>query len=494
MKQTLSALDRRLSSWLLPIAILAVWQLAVQVGLAPDRILPAPLKIVNTAIRLTLSGQLLADIAVSTSRALTGLLVGGGIGFALGLLNGMFLRSERYLDTTIQMVRTVPNLALVPLVILWFGIGDQARLFLIALGVFFPIYINTFHGVRQVDTGLIEMGRVYGLTTQQLFWQVILPGAMPSILLGLRVALGVMWLTLIVAETVAVDSGIGYLAQSAREFIRTDVMVFAVILYALLGKLADTLATLPAAGHHGGGCLMTTARGIPLVIHGLEKSFGPKPVLQGINLQVRSGEFIAIVGKSGCGKSTLLRLIAGLGQPDRGEVIVNGQRARSLNPAARIMFQDARLLPWKRVLDNVGLGVAGDWRGQAAEALAHVGLTDRADQWPLVLSGGERQRVALARALLTRPPLLLLDEPLGALDALTRIEMQQLVERLWQEDGFTALLITHDVEEAVALADRVVVIQQGKIALEVAVPLPRPRRHGSAEFAALKEQILNQVL
>jgi sulfonate transport system ATP-binding protein len=234
--------------------------------------------------------------------------------------------------------------------------------------------------------------------------------------------------------------------------------------------------------------------GTRVAIHGLEKSFGAKRVLQGINLTINPGEFLAIVGKSGCGKSTLLRLIAGLETPDRGEIVVDDQPVRKLHDGARIMFQDARLLPWKRVLDNVGLGVSGDWRRQAAEALAHVGLTDRADQWPRVLSGGERQRVALARALLTRPPLLLLDEPLGALDALTRIEMQQLVERLWLEDGFTALLITHDVEEAVALADRVVVIENGRIALEVPIPLSRPRRHGSAEFAALKEQILKRVL
>jgi sulfonate transport system permease protein len=234
--------DRHLVQWVVPVGILLTWQLLVQGGIVPERILPAPLAIVRAAVRLTLSGQILADIAISTQRALTGLLIGGGLGFALGLFNGMFLRGEQYLDTTIQMIRTIPNLALVPLVILWFGIGDQARLFLISVGVFFPMYINTFHGVRQVEPGLIEMGRVYGLSTRQLFWQVILPGAMPSILLGLRIALGVMWLTLIVAETIAVDSGIGYLAQSAREFIRTDVMVFAVILYALLGKLADTIA------------------------------------------------------------------------------------------------------------------------------------------------------------------------------------------------------------------------------------------------------------
>src|SRR5207253_1385402 len=145
---------------------------------------------------------------------------------------------EKFLDTTLQMLRTVPNLALVPLVIFWFGIGDGARLFLIAEGVLFTMYINTFHGIRQVDPGLIEMGRAYALSTRDLFWELILPGALPSILLGLRVALGVMWLTLIIAETIAADSGIGHMANQAREFMRTDVMVFAIILYALLGKLA----------------------------------------------------------------------------------------------------------------------------------------------------------------------------------------------------------------------------------------------------------------
>jgi sulfonate transport system permease protein len=234
--------ESNLVPWVLPLLILILWQVLVQNGVIPERILPQPIAIVEAAIRLATSGQLLSDVLISSQRALTGLLIGGGIGFVLGLVNGMTRRGERYFDTTVQMIRTVPNLALVPLVILWFGIGDSARLFLIALGVFFPIYINTFHGVRQVDPHLIEMGRVYGLSTRQLFWEVIFPGAMPAILLGLRIALGVMWLTLIVAETVAVDSGIGYMAQSAREFIRTDVMIFAVILYALLGKLADSTA------------------------------------------------------------------------------------------------------------------------------------------------------------------------------------------------------------------------------------------------------------
>lgn len=241
---------------------------------------------------------------------------------------------------------------------------------------------------------------------------------------------------------------------------------------------------------------MTTAsHGIPLALQNVEKHFSSKRVLHGINLEIGAGEFVAIVGKSGCGKSTLLRLIAGLDTPTGGQILVNGQPLQQLNQIARIMFQDARLLPWRRVLDNVDIGLKRkEWRIRAEEALDHVGLLDRRQEWPRVLSGGERQRVALARALLTRPPLLLLDEPLGALDALTRIEMQGLVERLWQEEGFTALLITHDVEEAVALADRVVVIQNGKIGLDESVRLSRPRRRGDPEFAAIKERILNKVL
>lgn len=235
-------------------------------------------------------------------------------------------------------------------------------------------------------------------------------------------------------------------------------------------------------------------RGAPLRLQEIEKHFGEKRVLQGINLQVAGGHFVAIVGKSGCGKSTLLRLVAGLDTPTSGDILVDGQPLHGLNRVARLMFQDARLLPWRRVIDNVGLGLKDDWRRRAEVALDHVGLLDRAKEWPRVLSGGERQRVALARALLTQPALLLLDEPLGALDALTRIEMQQLIERLWLEERFTALLITHDVEEAVALADRVVVIEKGRIALDITVPLHRPRQRGSAEFGAIKEHVLQRVM
>lgn len=237
-----------------------------------------------------------------------------------------------------------------------------------------------------------------------------------------------------------------------------------------------------------------TQNGLHLEAANVKKGFGSKGVLTGLDLTLDAGEFVAVVGKSGSGKSTLLRLIAGLDTPDSGAIAVNGARLSGYNPQARVMFQDSRLLPWKTILNNVGLGLSGRWQEDALRALDDVGLLDRANEFPSVLSGGEKQRVALARALIHRPPLLLLDEPLGALDALTRIEMQQLLENLWREHRFTALLITHDVEEAVVLADRVVLIEAGQITLDLPAALERPRNRGSAQFAALKAHILDRVM
>ncbi|GJD51401.1 Aliphatic sulfonates import ATP-binding protein SsuB [Methylobacterium crusticola] len=231
-----------------------------------------------------------------------------------------------------------------------------------------------------------------------------------------------------------------------------------------------------------------------ITVRGLSKAFGEKTVLSGLDLHVPAGQFVAIVGKSGCGKSTLLRLLVGLDRPSAGEVRV-GEGA----PVTRLMFQEPRLLPWARVGANVEVGLdpatpAAARTGLALEALREVGLADRAGEWPAVLSGGQKQRVALARALVSRPQLLALDEPLGALDALTRIEMQALVERVWQAQAFTGLLVTHDVAEAVALADRILVLEQGRVALDLMVDVPRPRRRGDPTLAALEGRILDSLL
>jgi sulfonate transport system ATP-binding protein len=238
------------------------------------------------------------------------------------------------------------------------------------------------------------------------------------------------------------------------------------------------------------------SRGLALTIRGLRKAFGDIEVLRGIDLHIPAGQFVAVVGRSGCGKSTLLRLIAGLETIDAGSISF-GEQARAGD--VRVMFQEPRLLPWARVLSNVEVGLGGDRaaadaKARAETALAEVGLDDKRAHWPAVLSGGQKQRVALARALVSHPRVLAFDEPLGALDALTRISMQRLLERVWRDQEFTAILVTHDVSEAVALADRVLVIEDGRIAHDIDVTIARPRRRGSADLAALEGSILHRLL
>jgi sulfonate transport system ATP-binding protein len=230
--------------------------------------------------------------------------------------------------------------------------------------------------------------------------------------------------------------------------------------------------------------------------HALTKEFGGRLVLHALDFRVEPGELVAVVGKSGCGKSTLLRLLCGLEKPSSGWVEVGDERLTGLSRHARLMFQDAALLPWKSVKANVALAAPrGSVRHQVAEdALRQVGLGDRAREWPSILSGGQRQRVALARALASNANLLFFDEPLGALDALTRLEMQALIERLWLERGFSAVLVTHDVEEAVTLADRILLMEGGRVTFETVVPLDRPRDRASTEFTAFKEAILGRIL
>ncbi|WP_343729689.1 ATP-binding cassette domain-containing protein [Duganella sp.] len=253
--------------------------------------------------------------------------------------------------------------------------------------------------------------------------------------------------------------------------------------------LFDTGA-LPREGATWTAAQPPRRQGVSLALDQVSKSFGSRQVLKDVQLALAPGEFVAIVGRSGCGKSTLLRAIAGLETAEQGTIAVG---KGSIAASIRIMFQEARLLPWKTVLENVAIGLPRSLNAAAA-TLATVGLAERANDWPSELSGGQRQRVALARALLHEPQLLLLDEPLGALDALTRIEMQQLIESLWLSRGFTAVLVTHDVQEAIALADRVVLIEEGRITLDLKVDLPRPRARGSAAFAALEQRLLSRIL
>jgi sulfonate transport system ATP-binding protein len=235
------------------------------------------------------------------------------------------------------------------------------------------------------------------------------------------------------------------------------------------------------------------AAGLAIGLSGVAKGFGERRVLQALDLHAAPGEFVVLIGRSGCGKSTILKLLAGLEAPDSGTITLGGAPPAPGAPAVRIMFQDGRLLPWRTVLQNVALGLPRADLARARQALDSVGLADRADEWPRVLSGGQKQRVALARALVVEPRLILLDEPLGALDALTRLDMQRLIETIWQRAGFTAVLVTHDVAEAALLADRILLIEGGQVAMDVRVDLPRPREPGAA-LAEIEAQVLGRLL
>lgn len=236
------ALGRHALPWLVPALLIAIWQLASGLGWINHRVLPAPLDVLKAGIELTLSGDIWAHLKISFWRVSVGFAIGGSLGLVLGLVSGLSRLGEGLFDTSLQMLRNIPPLALIPLVILWFGIDESAKVFLVTFGVLFPIYLNTCHGIRTIDPALLEMARSYGLKGFALFRHVLLPGALPSILVGVRYALGIAWIILIVAETISASSGIGYLAMNAREFLQTDVVVLAILLYALLGKAVDMLA------------------------------------------------------------------------------------------------------------------------------------------------------------------------------------------------------------------------------------------------------------
>lgn len=234
----------QLLSWLAPMTLVIVWEHLAQAGWLSPQVLPAPSKIIRTAVKLISSGSLLNDLGISLLRAVAGFAIGSAVGFTLGMLVGFSRIAAAVIDRSVQMIRAIPFLALLPLVIVWLGVGEAEKIFLVALGVTFPIYINTVLGIRQVDPKLLELGRIQGLSAFQLIQRIIFPGALPSILTGVRYALATAWLALVVAETIGAQSGIGFLAMDAREFLRTDVIVLTIVIYALIGIAADAIARI----------------------------------------------------------------------------------------------------------------------------------------------------------------------------------------------------------------------------------------------------------
>ncbi|HEX2688273.1 MAG TPA: ABC transporter permease subunit [Kofleriaceae bacterium] len=233
---------RIVGPWLGAVGLVLGWEALVRAGVLPARLMAAPSDVLAAAVRETLHGQLVTHLGVSALRAFGGLAIGTILGVVLGVATGLSRTLQLILDGPIQMLRAVPPLALVPLVILWFGLGETAKIFLVVVSVIFPVYLNTFHGVRSVDPQLIEMARVYEVRGLTLYREIVLPGALPSILVGFRYALGLCWLVLIIAETIGARQGLGYLAMTARDFMQMDVLLVTIVLWAVLGKLADVFA------------------------------------------------------------------------------------------------------------------------------------------------------------------------------------------------------------------------------------------------------------
>ncbi|API72156.1 MULTISPECIES: ABC transporter permease subunit [Leuconostoc] len=228
--------------FILPVLILVTWQVTTSINLIDDSLLPTPVAVINKCIELIQSGELQRNMSISLYRATSGLLIGGTLGLVFGGINGISLLAQRFFNSSIQMIRNIPHLALIPLVIIWLGIGENAKISLVAVGVFFPIYINTFHGIRSIDKSLIEMGSSYGLSRKKMLSKIIIPGALPSILMGFRYALGVMWTTLIVSETISSSSGIGYMETNAQQFLDMPTIFLSILIYAFLGKVSDWIA------------------------------------------------------------------------------------------------------------------------------------------------------------------------------------------------------------------------------------------------------------
>ncbi|WP_119327267.1 ABC transporter permease subunit [Companilactobacillus musae] len=228
--------------FLIPIIVILFWQVSSSLGWLSSSVLPSPMAVVQDGIKLTQSGELPKNLSISLYRATVGLLIGGGVGFILGFINGMSNTCRLLFDSSIQMFRNIPHLALIPLIILWLGINESAKISLVAIGTMFPVYINTFHGIRSVDPDLIEMGKSYELSRSQMFFKIIFPAALPQILVGIRYALGVMWTTLIVAETISASSGIGYMANNAEDFVDMETVILCIVVYAVLGKISDLVA------------------------------------------------------------------------------------------------------------------------------------------------------------------------------------------------------------------------------------------------------------
>lgn len=513
---------------LLPLLILLAWYLAAEARLFPPLLLPSPGRVFGAAAELLETGELVKHAAASLARVVSGFLISAATALLLAFLFYRRRRWEEGASIVLESLRVVPPLSLVPLLILWLGIGEAPKLAIVVLSSFFPVYLNALSSLRAVDARWREYARAFELTPGECLRHIHVPGALGGLLTGLRLGFGYAWRALIGSELIAAASGLGYLIEDASSMARTDVVFVGVLTIALLGILCDVLfqkgaeyfearmrrmkplkrvsSSVTSSTHPNASDASYAAKApeqdLPAVrIEMLGKTFpGGTAPFEALTDTFPAGRVTALLGRSGCGKTTLLKIVAGLSAPTAGAVRFErkaGSDASALRPAIGIVFQSPMLLDWKTVVENVEMGILhvpeAERRGRALAALDVVGLGDRADAYPEELSGGMAQRVGFARALARNPEVLLMDEPFGALDALTRTALQRRCRTILTERPMTVLLITHDVREAVRLGDEIRILEAGRLVTEPAVADPAQREAG-LEAAALEERILTRLL
>lgn len=507
-----------------PSALFALWWAASASGAFPPLLLPGPEAVAKRAWTLLSTGELERHAAVSIARVFAG--------FALSSVLALFAAFALYRSKTLEeaaspileSLRVIPPLSLVPLLILWLGIDEAPKLAIVILASFFPVHLSALSALKATHGRYLELSAVLGLSRAEADRHILIPGAAPGILTGLRLGFGYAWRALVGAELIAAGSGLGYLIEDASLLAKTDVVIVGILAIAILGTAFDAVFQRLAAKLMPGRrerraqqekltqqmkqtAAVAEGEGAPRPLFGIRTeglalayANGRRPV-DGLSAVFPAGEVTALLGRSGCGKTTLLKAFAGLLKPSAGRFAFAAEKTEETaeaKPVVGLVFQEPTLLPWKTAKENVMLALLHEPQAEAErramEALSLAGLADRADDYPESLSGGQQQRVGFARALARKPDILLMDEPFGALDALTRAELQAESIRIFERARMTVVMVTHDVREAVRMADRLAVLSAGKLIFEEAVDAPKPRRIGDPVCTALEERVLGILM
>ena len=509
---------RRFLPVLLPAVILLGWWLVTSSGAVPALLLPGPGAVAKRFLSLLDSGELLTHAAVSMGRVFAGFLLSASAALGLALLLYRRPLWESALSLVLEALRVIPPLSLVPLLILWLGIDEAPKLAIVVLASFFPIYLSALTALRSVSSKYKELAQMLGLTESARVQEILLPGAAPGF--------GYAWRALVGAELIAAASGLGYLIEDASSLARTDVVMVGILTIAGLGILCDQLFRRGAEGWtksrlnrrrkiDGGETALETGSSSTadperslwgIAFEGLVVSYPglTQPPVNHLTLSIAPGFVTAVLGRSGCGKTTLLKAAAGLLLPQAGAVRFTSPNASGrTHPKVAMVFQEPLLLPWKTVRENAALALSartGEALSEACksaavtQALTLAGIADLAERFPAELSGGQQQRAGLARALSAEPDVLLMDEPFGALDALTRLELQDETRALFNRRRMTVLMITHDVREALRMADRAVVLRGGSAAADHSLLMPFPRRFSDPAVGAAEDGLLAELL